>query len=287
MRRQQRQQGKSNTNVRWIRIGITLVALLFIVIGGIFTIQGSLQGSTILTVLGVAIGLFQWLFPLSTEKEDQKHANVSSTHEISVPTNKEQQITAPPPQCIWNVPYQRNPFFTNRANVLTTIHNAFTTAKEGFTIPQALSGLGGIGKTQIAIEYAYRYRDEYQVILWVNADSQGTLISDCTIIADALGLPEKSEKDQQRIIGAVKQWLQQHEHWLLILDNANDFTVVAILPTAGKGHILLTTQAYAVGATAHKIDIEKLNPEEGARLLLRRTDQSCRTICLAVFPTQI
>jgi hypothetical protein len=61
----------------------------------------------------------------------------------------------------WNVPYPKNPFFTGRENVLAALHAALQ--KRGTT---ALSGLGGVGKTQTATEYAYRHRKDYQSVLW-------------------------------------------------------------------------------------------------------------------------
>ena len=73
---------------------------------------------------------------------------------------------------IWNVPYRRNPFFTGREDVLNNLHEALTAGKTAaLTQSQAIIGLGGIGKTQTAVEYAYRYGSEYQAVLWVKADT--------------------------------------------------------------------------------------------------------------------
>ena len=97
---------------------------------------------------------------------------------------------------IYNVPYQRNPFFTARESVLKDLYNAFRTGPVGaLRQTQAITGLGGIGKTQTAIEYAYRNRSSYQTILWLNAQSRETLASGFVSICDQLNLLEKNQQD--------------------------------------------------------------------------------------------
>jgi len=103
----------------------------------------------------------------------------------------------------WNIPYRRNPFFTGREKLLTLLHEKLTTNNAAaLTQVQAISGLGGIGKTQIAVEYAYRYRDEYHIVLWVRAAARVSLIADFVTIAGLLHLPEKDEQDQKIVIAA-------------------------------------------------------------------------------------
>ena len=137
--------------------------------------------------------------------------------------------------------------------------------------PQAISGLGGIGKTQLAIEYAYRHRDEYRAVLWVNAASRDTIISSFLDLAVQLQLSEQEEQDQNRIVAAVKAWCATNESWLLIFDNADDLPLVEdFLPPDGNGHLLLTTHDQAPGSLAHVLAVETLDLEHGILLLLRR-----------------
>ena len=103
---------------------------------------------------------------------------------------------ATPPEdssVIWNVPYRRNTFFTGRAQVLTLLHDTFCSGKAALKT-QAVSGLGGIGKTQIAVEYIYRYYSEYQVILWVRGDTREKMLSDIAALATMLDLKERHEQ---------------------------------------------------------------------------------------------
>ncbi len=172
----------------------------------------------------------------------------------------------------WTVPYPRNPFFLGREEVLARLRRQFlATQTMDLSQPQAMSGLGGIGKTQIALEYAYRYAQEYQAVFWVRADSRDTLAAGLLEIARAVNLPERDERDQSAIVVAVKTWLSQHGGWLLILDNADDLTFLPeFLPAPTRGHILLTTRAQALGGLAHRIEIHVLDQDAAALLVLRR-----------------
>ena len=172
---------------------------------------------------------------------------------------------------IVNIPITRNPFFTGREPLLDLLHKRLSTARAAaLTHPQALYGLGGIGKTQTATEYAFRYVDEYAHVFWMRAGTRDTLVADFVALAELLDLAEKDEQDQQRVVAAVKRWLADHEGWLLILDNADDLPLAQeFLPTNHKGYILFTTRHQAAGAIAVSIEVERLTLQEGTLLLLR------------------
>jgi tetratricopeptide (TPR) repeat protein/transcriptional regulator with XRE-family HTH domain len=174
---------------------------------------------------------------------------------------------------IWNVPYRRNPFFTGRENILSNLYAMLQNSQSAaLTQAQAISGLGGIGKTQIAIEYAYRYLDEYQAILWVTASSREAFTADFVKLAALLDLPEQYEQDQEFMVSAVKRWLSTHKRWLLILDNVDNLEMLAdFLPVHSSGDVLLTTRLQALGTLAQSIEVEKMGLDEGIIFLLRRT----------------
>ncbi len=173
---------------------------------------------------------------------------------------------------LWNVPYPHNPFFTGRGNVIEELYSALkVSGVTALAQPQAISGLGGIGKTQTAVEYAYRYSHEYDAVLWVKADSRESLISDYVVVANMLNLPGKNLEDQNLTVAAVKRWLENNTGWLLILDNADDPVIVReFIPPSAKGAVLLTTRAQALGDIAQRIEIEKMGQKEATLFLLRR-----------------
>jgi TIR domain/AAA domain len=147
---------------------------------------------------------------------------------------------------VWNIPYPRNAFFIGRDEILTGLYRQLQAGQAtALQQLQAITGPGGIGKTQLAVEYAYRFHQDYQVVLWAYAESTEALTSSYVTIATLLNLPEQEVQDQTIIVDAVKTWLQNHSRWLLILDNADDLSLVpAFLPSALGGHLLLTTRLY-------------------------------------------
>jgi tetratricopeptide (TPR) repeat protein len=188
---------------------------------------------------------------------------------------------------LWTVPYLRNPHFTGREELLDqltqqlapqTQEQRTTTRRAALTQPQAIKGLGGIGKTQIAVEYAYRAREQgrYTHTLWINAASEEAILADLSQLAEQLpSFPAQAETDQRKLAKAVIGWLEQcQESWLLLFDNADEVAVLPdYLPQHGNGSILLTTRSQAVGALAASIEVDNLGLVAGTQLLLHRAQR--------------
>lgn len=182
----------------------------------------------------------------------------------------EASLTALTPH--WLVPFPRNPFFTGREEVLEALHAQLSIDQVvALTQSYALHGLGGVGKTQIALEYAYRYALEYSAVFWIGAEMSENIIASLLHIAEVLQLPERADKDQQRVVAAVQRWLTTHSQWLLIWDNVEDLALLErFLPSNRQGAILITTRRQALGTLAQGIDLSPMEQEEGTLFLLRR-----------------
>lgn len=172
----------------------------------------------------------------------------------------------------FHVPFHRNTFFTGRERFLTVLHERLV--NEHGEVPlscYALYGLGGIGKTQIALEYAYRHVLEYSAVFWIASETDESILASMVCIAEVLQLPERAESDQQQIIAAVQHWLATHRMWLLVWDNLEDLTLLQrFLPPVRQGTVLITTQNSVMGTVAQGLEVLPMEKEEGITLLLRR-----------------
>lgn len=182
----------------------------------------------------------------------------------------EASLTALAPH--WSVPLPRNPYFTGREEILEALHKQLGVEQAvAITQSSALHGLGGVGKTQIALEYTYRHALEYSAVFWIGAETEEQIIASLLHVAETLQLPERAEKDQQLVLTAVQRWLSTHSQWLLIWDNMEDLRVLdRFLPSVRSGAILITTRCQTLGTLAQGIDLMPMEPGEGMLFLLRR-----------------
>ncbi len=181
------------------------------------------------------------------------------------------------PADYWNVPYPHNPYFIGREAFLKSLKQRLVSGEKTTALPQAISGLGGIGKTQVAIEYAHRYGDQYEAVLWIQADSLEVATAACLQLAtQVLGLPEQQEAEQQ--ITQVKRWLQKHHDWLLIFDNVEDPQAIlsTFVPSKHQGSVLITTRRRDAEALAQNEMLPLLAEDDAVLFLLRRARRIAR-----------
>jgi tetratricopeptide (TPR) repeat protein len=163
-----------------------------------------------------------------------------------------------------NLPFERNPHFTGRDTVLREVLETLH-----FHGAAALSGMGGMGKTQTAVELAYRYRHEYQAVLWCFADTAENLTLNLANLAITLQLPLQQKQEDN--LQAVSDWLSTHEHWLLVVDNADDLKLLKTwLPRWRRGKVIVTTRAEVTEPYVKRVALREMKPLEAVNFLWTR-----------------
>ncbi|KAI1150932.1 hypothetical protein F4825DRAFT_424777 [Nemania diffusa] len=173
------------------------------------------------------------------------------------------------------VPYSRNDAFFAREKELSCLHSYLT----GSQLPNAkhlrvmsILGIGGMGKTQLALEYVYKHRKSYKAIFWLRAENVTVLQQDYAQIGRLLDTKNELGMDLGKCVKAAKDWLSiTDEPWLLVFDNVEDIAdlLQKYWPNSGRGAIVVTTRdrdnANRLGR--HTINLEGFSSDEGALLL--------------------
>ncbi|WP_409471215.1 FxSxx-COOH system tetratricopeptide repeat protein [Streptomyces sp. HC307] len=172
---------------------------------------------------------------------------------------------------IWgNIP-PRNPNFTGRVDLLERLSERLREGTTTTVLPEAIHGMGGVGKTQLAIEYAYRHQSEYDIVWWIPAERPGQIGQALVELAQRLGLVTTSEAN---IAGpAVREALREgrpYSRWLLIFDNADSPERVRdYFPTGGSGTILVTSRNRRWSVVGPSLEVDVFTREESKELLRR------------------
>jgi cellulose biosynthesis protein BcsQ len=173
--------------------------------------------------------------------------------------------TIPP---IWNVP-ARNADFTGRGATLELLRDKLAGGGVAVVVAQALYGLGGVGKTQVALEYAHRFMADYDLVWWVPSERAEETSGALAELARKLGL-----KVGDNVAEAAEAALEELRrdttpHWLLIFDNADDpKQLEPYLPT-GAGHVLITSRNQAWTHSAEPLEVNVFTSDESVAHLLR------------------
>ncbi len=182
---------------------------------------------------------------------------------------------------IWgNVP-QRNKNFTGRDDLLGALREERSSSvtavlplgTQGTVLPHALQGMGGVGKTQVAIEYAYRYRGEYDLVWWIPADQPPLVRSSLAALAPQLGLPPATasgiDAAATSVLDALRKGLP-YRRWLLIFDNADQPEELNEIIPRGPGDVLITSRNPRWQSVVDTVSIDVFNREESIEFLGKR-----------------
>ncbi|NED04569.1 tetratricopeptide repeat protein [Streptomyces sp. SID6648] len=153
---------------------------------------------------------------------------------------------------VWNV-RRRNPDFAGRETVIVQLRESLLNGQQA--VVQALHGMGGIGKTQIALEYAHRFSGQYDLVWWIDAEQSDQIPVHYTELADRLGIakPDAGSDPNAR---AVLHHLRTRNRWLIVLDNAEDPAQIAPWLPEGPGHVLITSRNHNWRGIAHPTGLD-------------------------------
>jgi tetratricopeptide (TPR) repeat protein len=206
---------------------------------------------------------------------------------------------APLRRHVWSIP-KRNPTFVGREHALQRVGEALAATGTPSTV--AIVGPPGVGKTQIAFEYAYRHASEYDVAWAIRAEDTNSIVVDLSALAEQLGVAgEGSGREAERptatrvrrsapipgtsmaattpannagdvAVDGVMNWLAENGRWLLIFDNAAQIaSVTSYIPRQGVGHVIVTSRENIWGMLGQTVELETFRREESVQFLSART----------------
>ncbi|SNX64630.1 cellulose biosynthesis protein BcsQ [Streptomyces sp. TLI_55] len=172
---------------------------------------------------------------------------------------------AEPP--VWSVP-GRNAAFTGRAVLLDTLRRQLTDTGTA----TLLHGMGGVGKTQLATEYAHRYRGNYDVVWWIEAEFPDLALRQYSELAPHLGVEERDSisATAKEVREALRRG-DRYNRWLLVFDNATTpASLDPMLVDSPTGHVLITTRNEGWAQVGERVEVDVFSRTESVEHLLRR-----------------
>ena len=167
---------------------------------------------------------------------------------------------------VWNIP-AHNPGFTGRDGLLAAVREQL--AAGDTAVVQAVHGMGGVGKTQLAIEYAHRFANDYDLAWWVNSEQGGLIGDQFAALGLALGCVQAGA-GVEVVQAAVLGELRKRGRWLLVFDNAENPSDIRPWLPGGNGHVLITSRERAWAQIAAMVEVDVLTQAESATILCDR-----------------
>src|SRR5262245_50695272 len=203
---------------------------------------------------------------------------------IIAAAERQSQAAPPPPRPFIGVP-PRIASFTGRADELDRLdvilmQNKPVAVTQASVGPAAVQGIGGVGKTSLAIEYAHRYRNLYAGVCWCPAETRVGLLSALAELAVALGAATAKEAKanvEKAAKASLRRLAEQRATWLLVYDNVTAPDHIAdLLPSAGA-RVLITSRFSDWGEVADEVALDVLPLEQAQALLESRATRSDAT----------
>ena len=191
---------------------------------------------------------------------------------------------------LYSVPITTVKSYTERQKLSAAITKKLHMHHQKASVPHALAihGLGGTGKTQLALKYVEDYKEKYNPILWIDAKDEESVLLSFERCANELQLSVNRTQTQgsslpnSPTVQAVRQWLHARKEtddaWLVIIDNADDVSwgIKKVLPQGSRGNIIITSQdkqsRQLVDGGCEEVCVDTMEPLEARALLLRRLE---------------
>ncbi len=164
----------------------------------------------------------------------------------------------------------RNANFTGRIAIVETLRDQLTSGGQ-VVLAQTLHGLGGVGKTQVALEYAHRFRSSYDVVWWVPSETPEYIAGSLADLGHRLGIRVgESVTEGAAAAGEALRRGSPYDRWLIVFDNAQDPRDLQAYLPGGPGHVLVTSRNPAWSPVAAPLEVDVFARAESVELLLRR-----------------
>ncbi|MFG1606001.1 FxSxx-COOH system tetratricopeptide repeat protein [Actinoplanes sp. NPDC049265] len=191
---------------------------------------------------------------------------------VPIPTSIHSLLQPEADAAVWGNLPPRNGDFTGREDLLAALDRRLRRRQVTAVLPQALHGMGGVGKSQIATEYAYRHRADFDVVWFVPAEQPSQILRALSELGKRLNVDVS--QDANTAVREVKRALQAgtpYANWLLIFDNAETIeTVREYLPQGGTGKVLVTSRNEEWTSLADALEIGAFSRGESIALLRKR-----------------
>lgn len=190
-----------------------------------------------------------------------------------------QSTTTATPALMVNVPL-RNTSFVGRQALLRAVEEQLGAQDTAAVLPHALHGLGGVGKSQLALEYIYTHQHDHKVVCWIPAERDSLILAALTTLATRLGVAPAGQDSSgsstaNTAVPAVLEALRvgkPYDNWLLVFDNAEDVEAVRqYFPTNGPGKVIVTSRNRAWERVATPLPVSVFERAESIELLQKRS----------------
>ncbi|WP_344299401.1 FxSxx-COOH system tetratricopeptide repeat protein, partial [Paractinoplanes deccanensis] len=170
---------------------------------------------------------------------------------------------------IWGGVPIRNPDFTGRDQLLADLNQALVSKSQVSVLPQTLHGLGGVGKTQLAVEYVYRYVDHYDLIWWIPAEQPTGVLTSLARLGARLGVT-LSDDLQQTAVSVLDALAATPLRWLLVYDNADRPEELARFVPGAGGHVVITSRNQEWNRVGNAVEVDVFERGESIELIRKR-----------------